>query len=177
MNYLRKNGNSAADYLLARQQEDGSILYAKNNDATRVWVTADATTALAGEPLPIAAPPREQDQNNSNGTGGSTPGTGGGPLPEAPRPAVPTCRPGPWLRPRTGAARPLATTPVRATTATATAGNTGAGKRQRGDDDTVTPRRPRRFPTRASRWCRWLRPTRYSPRPKRVPSPRRSSRS
>lgn len=78
VNYLKKNGNSAADYLLARQQEDGSILYAKNNDATRVWVTADATTALAGEPLPIAAPPREKDEsNNSNGTGGATPGGGG----------------------------------------------------------------------------------------------------
>lgn len=75
MNSLRKNGNSGADYLLARQQTDGSILYANDNDATRVWVTADATTALAGKPLPIAAPPREKDDSNSsNDSGGVSPG-------------------------------------------------------------------------------------------------------
>lgn len=79
MNYLKKKGNSAADYLLARQQEDGSILYAANNDVTRIWVTADATPALAGATLPIAAPPRESNDDNNDGNGGSTPGgsTGG----------------------------------------------------------------------------------------------------
>ncbi len=81
MNYLKRNGNSAADYLLARQQDDGSIWYSRSSDQTRVWVTADGTTALAGKPLPIAAPPREQNNSNSNsGNGGATPGgssTGG----------------------------------------------------------------------------------------------------
>lgn len=81
MGYLQRNGNSAADYLLARQQFDGSIWYSPSSDQTRVWVTADSTTALAGEPLPIAAPPREQNNSNSNsGGGGATPGgtsTGG----------------------------------------------------------------------------------------------------
>ncbi|MCB0863269.1 MAG: ECF transporter S component [Solirubrobacterales bacterium] len=77
VNYLKKNGNSAADYLLSVQQEDGSIYYAKDNDTTRVWVTADGTTALAGKPLPITAPVREKDTNPGNNSGGATPGTGG----------------------------------------------------------------------------------------------------
>jgi energy-coupling factor transport system substrate-specific component len=77
VNYLRKNGNSAADYMLAMQQSDGSIYYAKDNDVTRVWVTADGTTALAGKALPIAAPARESDDSDkSNGSGGATPGDG-----------------------------------------------------------------------------------------------------
>jgi hypothetical protein len=76
VNYLKKNGNTAADYLLSLQQSDGSIFYAKNNDATRIWVTADGTTALAGKALPIAAPAREKDDDTGSGNnnGGVTPG-------------------------------------------------------------------------------------------------------
>lgn len=79
MNYLRKKGNSPADYLVARQQEDGSVWYSKSSDQTRIWVTADATTALAGKPLPIAAPPREEKENDNdtdNGLGGVSPDDG-----------------------------------------------------------------------------------------------------
>lgn len=90
MNHLRKKGNSAADFLLARQQSDGSIWYSRSSDQTRVWVTADATTALAGKALPIAAPPRERKENPNNNSGGATPpnpGSSGGvyspPLPPA----------------------------------------------------------------------------------------------
>ncbi len=76
MNSLRRNGNSAADFLLARQQDDGSIWYSRDSDQTRVWVTADATTALAGKTLPIAAPKREEEEDNgSNNYGGASPGT------------------------------------------------------------------------------------------------------
>lgn len=78
VNYLKKQGNSGADYLLARQQDDGSIWYSKSSDQTRVWVTADGTTALAGKPLPISAPPREKDDSGANnGSGGASPGDGG----------------------------------------------------------------------------------------------------
>ncbi|MBN8867712.1 MAG: ECF transporter S component [Solirubrobacterales bacterium] len=75
MNYLKKNGNSSSDYLLARQQDDGSIWYSKDSDATRVWVTADAATALAGKALPVSAPPREQkpDDNEETNNGGVSP--------------------------------------------------------------------------------------------------------
>ncbi len=77
VNYLKKNGNSAADYLLSLQQDDGSIFYARDNDVTRVWVTADGTTALAGQPLPIGAPPRADNGNDANnGSGGTAPGDG-----------------------------------------------------------------------------------------------------
>ena len=76
-NYLKKNGNSAADYLLSLKRDDGSIFYARDNDVTRVWVTADRTTALAGQHLPIGAPPRADNGNDANnGSGGTAPGDG-----------------------------------------------------------------------------------------------------
>lgn len=78
VNYLKKNGKTAADYLLSMQQEDGSIYYAKDNDVTRVWVTADGTTALAGKPLPIAAPAREDNSDTGNNSGGATPDSDSG---------------------------------------------------------------------------------------------------
>ena len=83
VNYLRKNGNSGADFLLARQQSDGSVWYSKDSDTTRVWVTADATTALAGKSLPISAPAREDNNTGTgnNNTGGVTPGDTGGSTP------------------------------------------------------------------------------------------------
>lgn len=73
--FLKSNGNTAADYLLARQQGDGSVWYSKVSDQTRVWVTADAITALAAKPLPIAAPPREPKPKPEKNSGGDT-GTG-----------------------------------------------------------------------------------------------------
>lgn len=78
--FLKTNGNTAADFLLARQQDDGSIWYSRNSDQTRVWVTADAIPALAAKPLPIAAPPREEkDKGSDDGNGsGSGSGTGSG---------------------------------------------------------------------------------------------------
>ncbi len=73
--YLKTNGNTAADFLLARQQKDGSVHYSKSSDQTRVWVTADVIPALAAKSLPISAPPREKkpekpkdDTSSSNGT-------------------------------------------------------------------------------------------------------------
>lgn len=75
MNSLRRADKSSADFLLARQQDDGSIWYSRQSDQTRVWVTADVTAALAGKPLPIAAPSRESNDTDNN-SGGATPGTG-----------------------------------------------------------------------------------------------------
>ncbi len=78
--YFKENGNSGLDYLLARQQDDGSIWYSKSSDQTRVWVTADTLIALSGETLPVKQPPLEEkdkdkDKTNTN-SGGSSPGTG-----------------------------------------------------------------------------------------------------
>ncbi len=77
VNYLRNSGKSGADYLLARQLDDGSFWYSRTSDQTKIWVTADSVSALSGKKLPISAPPREKDESNntSNGTGGVSPTT------------------------------------------------------------------------------------------------------
>jgi len=76
-NFLKQNGNSGLDFLLERQATDGAIWYSKGSDQTRVWVTADAIPALAGESLPITSPPRAPKPENTTGgttdSGGSTP--------------------------------------------------------------------------------------------------------
>ncbi|MCB0869724.1 MAG: hypothetical protein KDB52_02735 [Solirubrobacterales bacterium] len=140
VNYLKKNGNSPADYLLSLQQEDGSILYAKGNDATRVWVTADGTTALAGKPLPIQAPPREKDDNSSNnGTGGASPGDGTG--------GTSTGGTTPTYTPPAGSlATPSNSTPSTSGTANSggnnggnNGGNQGGGNANNAPEDTVEP--------------------------------------
>ena len=85
--FLKSHGNTAADYLLARQQDDGSVWYSKESDQTRVWVTADAIPALAADPPPIDAPPRAEKpkeepkdtgttNNSTNSTGTYDPGPG-----------------------------------------------------------------------------------------------------
>lgn len=73
--FLKKNGNSGMTFLKARQESDGSVLYAKNNDTTRIWVTADAARSLAGLAMPIKAPARESEGDGGGGSGGT--GTGG----------------------------------------------------------------------------------------------------
>jgi hypothetical protein len=73
--YLKSNGNSGLDFLLARQQDDGSVWYSKDSDQTRVWVTADAAIAISGETLPISQPPLEEkddDTNPATTSGGAT---------------------------------------------------------------------------------------------------------
>lgn len=92
MNFLRSNGRSAGDFLISRQVADGSIWYSKSSDQTRVWVTADGTTALAGSSLPVAAPPRADDDSGSkNDSGGVTPSDPGSP-------STPTYTPPPGSR-------------------------------------------------------------------------------
>ncbi|MGB0119776.1 MAG: prenyltransferase/squalene oxidase repeat-containing protein [Solirubrobacterales bacterium] len=79
-NYPHRYGPSGHAYLLNRQQEDGSMFYAEGQNQSIVWVTADTLPALAGESLPVSAPPREPKDDpadDSNSNGGATPGTGG----------------------------------------------------------------------------------------------------
>jgi len=68
--YLKSNGNSGLDYLLARQTDDGSVWYSKSSDQTRVWVTADTAIAISGETLPVEQPPLEDKANDADVTGG-----------------------------------------------------------------------------------------------------------
>ena len=52
-------GESSFDYLLHLQADDGHFLQSPGQEGSPVWVTADALIPLAGQFLPITAPPRE----------------------------------------------------------------------------------------------------------------------
>jgi energy-coupling factor transport system substrate-specific component len=51
-------GNSALDYLAARQAGDGHYRYSESSDQTPVWVTGQVLVAVSGDSLPIEPPPR-----------------------------------------------------------------------------------------------------------------------
>jgi uncharacterized membrane protein len=54
---VRRGGSrDPLSYLRSLQQRDGSIRYSRRSAQTPVWVTAQALTALARDPFPIAAP-------------------------------------------------------------------------------------------------------------------------
>lgn len=52
-------GDSALDYLAARQAADGHYRYSQSSDQTPVWVTGQVLVAVSGDSLPIAPPPRQ----------------------------------------------------------------------------------------------------------------------
>ncbi|HEX4464705.1 MAG TPA: prenyltransferase/squalene oxidase repeat-containing protein [Solirubrobacterales bacterium] len=52
-------GNSALDYLAARQAGDGHYRYSESSDQTPVWVTGQVLVAVSGDSLPIEPPPRQ----------------------------------------------------------------------------------------------------------------------
>jgi Prenyltransferase and squalene oxidase repeat len=56
---INSGGSSALDYLAARQADDGHYRYSESSDQTPVWVTGQVLVAVAGDSLPIAAPPRQ----------------------------------------------------------------------------------------------------------------------
>jgi len=74
-------GESSPAYLRGLQADDGHFLQAPGQEASPVWVTADAIVPLAGQHLPISAPPREPKpasdpglhSNPSSATGGVPP--------------------------------------------------------------------------------------------------------
>jgi energy-coupling factor transport system substrate-specific component len=72
------HGNSALDYLAARQAEDGHYRYSESSDQTSVWVTSEVLVGVAGDSLPIEPPPRQRTPEKRNGAGGSSGGTAGG---------------------------------------------------------------------------------------------------
>jgi len=85
----RRGGKSAPEYLEAQQESDGHYRYSKSSDQTPVWVTAEVLVAVAGDYLPISAPPREPTPSP---TGGLIPGLTPGPStppPVAPSTTVP----------------------------------------------------------------------------------------
>lgn len=61
-------GGTPLDYLASMQQPDGSVRYMADNDANRIWSTAQVAPALAGRELPIlpvarAAAPAKQPES------------------------------------------------------------------------------------------------------------------
>ena len=87
---ITSGGNSALDYLTARQASNGHFRYSASSDQTPIWVTAEALVAAAGDALPISPPAREKKPTTESSTGGGTAaGVGAGspapsePLPEA----------------------------------------------------------------------------------------------
>jgi hypothetical protein len=104
-------GNSALDYLAARQASDGHYSYSESSDQTPVWVTGQVLVAVAGDSLPIEPPPRQPSPTTVSpsktapapSTGGAAPpeefesvpptssgvpSTGGSAVPAAPPPAA-----------------------------------------------------------------------------------------
>jgi energy-coupling factor transport system substrate-specific component len=75
------SGKSSLAYLRDLQAGDGHFLQAPGQEASPVWVTADAIVPLAGAHLPIVAPPREpkpasapaSHSNPSSSSGGVAP--------------------------------------------------------------------------------------------------------
>jgi len=102
------SGDTALDYLAARQGANGHYRYSESSNQTPIWVTSEAMVGAAHKSLPISPPPREKkepveskDQETSSGSGGSpapglnlppgssvAPGSGanGGPGPGIPLP-------------------------------------------------------------------------------------------
>ncbi len=91
----RRGGDSAPDYLAARQEDDGHYRYSKSSNQTPVWVTAEALVAAANKYFPVPSPPREPTPAKAKpNTGGLVPGSPtpapvapAQPLPDAPGPS------------------------------------------------------------------------------------------
>ena len=72
---IRAGGNSAIDYLSARQAGDGHFAYSASSDRTPVWVTGQALAAAAGKAFPVPPPPRQPTppQPSTSSAGGAAP--------------------------------------------------------------------------------------------------------
>ncbi len=75
----RSGGESALDYLAARQQPDGHYSYSASKDQTPVWVTGQVLAAVAGESFPVTPVPREAQPTPAPQS--AVPRTGSSPVP------------------------------------------------------------------------------------------------
>jgi energy-coupling factor transport system substrate-specific component len=87
-------GKSSLAYLRDLQAGDGHFLQAPGQEASPVWVTADAIVPLAGDHLPISAPPREPAPSSSPNTHGNPSDSGGVPPASLPSSSIPPPSPG-----------------------------------------------------------------------------------
>jgi energy-coupling factor transport system substrate-specific component len=72
------SGKSSLAYLRELQADDGHFLQAPGQEASPVWVTADAIVPLAGAHLPIPAPPRKPQPSPAPAPQNSSPSSSGG---------------------------------------------------------------------------------------------------
>ena len=81
------SGNSAFEYLAARQVSDGHYRYSASSDQTPVWVTSQALMAVEREAFPVEPVPRASQPGglptpeggeSDGGTGGGAPGSSSG---------------------------------------------------------------------------------------------------
>jgi len=83
-------GASSLAYLLDLQADDGHFLQAPGQEASPVWVTADAIVPLAGAHLPVSAPPRVPKPKPAPAPDTSSPDPSGGAAPPASVPPAST---------------------------------------------------------------------------------------
>src|SRR5205823_3770639 len=66
----RRGSRSPLAYLRTLIAPDGSVRYSRTSSQTPVWVTAQALTALAREPLPVRGVPARGGAGSSGGGAG-----------------------------------------------------------------------------------------------------------
>ena len=71
-------GDSALDYLAARQAEDGHYRYSESSSQTPVWVTAEVLVGAASKSLPIEPPARKKKEDGKDKEKEPSAGTDGG---------------------------------------------------------------------------------------------------
>jgi energy-coupling factor transport system substrate-specific component len=81
------SGKSSFAYLHDLQADDGHFLQAPGQEASPVWVTADAIVPLAGTHLPVSAPPRVPKPKPAPAPAAGSPGFSGGVPPSTSAPA------------------------------------------------------------------------------------------
>jgi energy-coupling factor transport system substrate-specific component len=86
-----KGGQSALEYLEARQADDGHYRYSESSDQTPLFVTAEALAAMAGQAFPVT--PVAQQAPPAPATSGSTQGSTSTPAAPTAPPATGTSTP------------------------------------------------------------------------------------
>jgi energy-coupling factor transport system substrate-specific component len=69
---LTRRGRTAVAYIRSLQAADGSVRYSRTSRQTPVWVTAQAATALAGKPFPLAPASRRRVAAAGGATAGAS---------------------------------------------------------------------------------------------------------
>ncbi len=86
----RRGGQSAPNYIAARQGSDGHYAYSKSSNQTPIWVTAYALVAMSKDYYPVSPPPREPNSTPQTTTSPTETGTETAPAPAEVVPSLPS---------------------------------------------------------------------------------------